>query len=93
MDISALDSFRLNEINIIRDYFDSEIQERKIMSKILSKYIAAFDYTDKTLIVLSATSGEVSIISFTSVIPVSVGIASASFSIVFSLTTEIIKKL
>ena len=93
MDISALDSFRLNGINIIRDYFNSEIQERKIISKILSKYIAAFDYTNKTLIVLSATSGEVSLISFTSVIPVPVGIASASFSLVFSLTTEITKKL
>ena len=48
VDISALDSFRLNEINKIRNYFNSEIEERKIMSKNLSKYIAAFDYTDKT---------------------------------------------
>ena len=58
------------------------------MSKKLRKYIAAFDYFDKTLIFLSATSGEISIISFTSVIGVPVGIASASFSFVFSLTTE-----
>ena len=36
------------------------------MNKALSKYIAAFDYFDKNLIVLSATSGEVSIISFSS---------------------------
>ena len=35
------------------------------MSKKLSKYIAAFDYIDKTLIFLSATSGGISIISFT----------------------------
>ena len=52
--------FRLNETNKIKDYFNTEIQERKIMSKKLSKYIAAFDYFDKTLIVLSATSGGVS---------------------------------
>ena len=32
------------------------------MSEKLSKYIAAFDYVDKTLIVLSATSGGISII-------------------------------
>ena len=32
------------------------------MSEKLSKYIAAFDYTDKTLIVLSATSGGISIL-------------------------------
>ena len=47
--------FRLNEINKIMDYFNSEIQEVKTMSKSLSKYIAAFDYFDKALIVLSAT--------------------------------------
>ena len=39
--------FRLNEINKIRDYFNSEIQERKTMSNKLRKYIAAFDYFDK----------------------------------------------
>ena len=58
------------------------------MSKKPRKYIAVFDYFDKTLIVLSATSGEISIISFTSVIGVPVGISSASLSFVFSLTTE-----
>ena len=60
--------FWLNENNKIKDYLNSEIQERKTMSKNLSKYIAAFDYIDKTLIVLSGTSGGISIISFTSVI-------------------------
>ena len=63
------------------------------MSKRLSKYIAAFDHIDKTLIVLSATSGGISTISFTSVIGIPAGIASASFILVFSLTTGIIKKL
>ena len=78
--------FWLNEIKKIKDYFNFEIQERKAMSKKLSKYIAAFDYIDKTLIVFSATSGGVSINSFTSVIGIPAGIASAS------LTTGIIKK-
>ena len=63
------------------------------MSKELSKHIAAFDYFDKALIILSATSRGISIISFTSVIGVPVGIASASFTFVFSLTTGIIKEL
>ena len=84
---------RLNEINKIKDYFNSEIQERKTMSKKLSKYIAAFDYIGKTLIVLSATSVGISIISFTSVIGIHAGLASAPFTVVFSLTTRIIKKL
>ena len=42
--------FRLNEINEIKDYFNSEIRERKAMSKRLSKYIADFDYIFKSLI-------------------------------------------
>ena len=84
---------RLNKINKIKDYFNSEIQERKTMSIKLSKYIAAFDYIDKALIVLSATSGGIRIISFTNVIGIPVGIASASFTLVFSLITGIRKKL
>ena len=63
------------------------------MNRKLSKYITTFDYTDKALIILSATGGGVSIISLASVIRVPVGIARASFTFVFSLTTEIIKKI
>ena len=59
----------------------------------LNKYVTAFDYIDKILIVLSATSSGVSIISFTSIIGAPVGIASASFTLIFSLTTGIVKKL
>ena len=79
--------FRLNEISKI------EINQRKSCSKKLSKYVAAFDYMDKTLIVLFAASGGVSIISLTTVIGAPGGIASASFTLAFSLTTGIIKKL
>ena len=53
--------FRLNKINEIKNYFIAEIKERKLTSKRLSKYIAAFDYFDKSLIVLSAASGSISI--------------------------------
>ena len=79
--LSDQTKFRLNEINKIKYYFNSEVQERKTMSQKLSKYIAVFDYIDKTLIVLSATSGGISIISFTSVIRVPVGIPSAIVSL------------
>ena len=47
------------------------------MSKWLSKCIAAFDYFDKALIVLSAEIGGISIIPFSSIIEASVGITSA----------------
>ena len=53
--------FRLSEISKIENYFHEEINQRKSCSKKLSKYGAAFDYTDEILIVLSATSGGVSI--------------------------------
>ena len=68
LNLSTETKFRLNEIIKIKDDLDSEIQERKIMSKKLSKYIAAFYYFDQALIVLSATSEGISIISFASVI-------------------------
>ena len=85
--------FRLNEINKIKDYFEFEIKEREPVIKKLSKYTAALDYTDKTLIVLSATGGGISIISFTNVIGIPAGVISASLTLAFSLTAGIIKKL
>ena len=59
----------------------------------MNKYVATFDYIEKILIILSARSSEVSIISFTSIIGAPVGIASASLTVFFSLTTGIVKRL
>ena len=83
--------FRLNKINEIKDYFVAEIKERELMSKRLSKYIASFDYFDKSLIVLSVTTGSISIASFATVIGAPVGMVSASFSLAFSISAGIIK--
>ena len=85
--------FKLNEMKSIKDYFEFVIKERKVVIKKLGKYTAALDYTDKTFIFLSATSGGISIISFTNVIGIPAGVISASFTLVFSLTAGIIKKL
>ena len=84
---------RLNEINEIKSYFVADIMERELMSKRLSKYIASFDHFDNSLIVLSVTTGSISIASFATVIGAPVGIVSASFSLAFSISTGIIKKL
>ena len=62
------------------------------MSKSLSKYIASFDYFDKSLIVLSVATGSISIASFATVIGAPVGIMSASCSLAFSITTGFVKK-
>ena len=85
--------FRLKTKNKIKDYFIAEIGERELISKGISKYIAAFDYFDKVFIVLFATSCGVSIALFASIIGAHVGIASPSFSFAFYLTSEIIKQL
>ena len=78
-------NFRLNKINEIKDYFVAEIKERESMSKILSKYIASFDYFDKSLFVLCVTTGSISIASFAT--------TSVSFSLAFSICTRSVKKL
>ena len=69
----------------------------------MNKYITTFDYINKIVIVLSATSSGVSIISFTckqvveyelfSILGAPVGIASASLTLFFSLRTGIVNKL
>ena len=84
---------RLNEITKIENYLNSEINQRKSCSKKLSKYVTTFDHKDKVLIGLSATSSGVCIISSTSDVGAPVRIASTSFTLIFSLTTGIIKKL
>ena len=59
----------------------------------MNKYVTIFNYIDKILIVFSVTTGGVSLISFSSVIGTPAGIASASSTLIFSLTTGIVKKL
>ena len=86
--------FRLDEISNIENYFIEEINQRKSCSKKLSKCVGVFDYLDdQALIVLSAGSGGISIILFTSIVGAPVGIASTSLTLFFSLTTGIVKKL
>ena len=85
--------FWLSEIIGIENYFYQEINQQKLYSKKLNNYVTIFDYIDKILIILSATSGGISIIWFTSIIGVPVGIASTSFSLIFSVITGIIEKL
>ena len=56
--LSEQTKFWLDEISKIENHFIEKINQRKSCSKKLSKYIAGFDYIDKILIVLSATTGE-----------------------------------
>ena len=73
-------------------FIERLVKENYAVKK-LSKYVTVFDYIDKILIVLSAASSGVCIILSASVVGAPVGIASASFTLIFSLTTGIVKKL
>ena len=84
-------NFRLNEISKIKNYFESEIKDRDTMVKKLNKCITGFDYTDKILIVLSATFSGVSIFSHLKIKKYT-GLISSALVLSFSLTTTIIKK-
>ena len=53
---------RLYEIKNIENYFINEISERKSYSKKLNIYVTIFDYIDKILIILSATTSGISIV-------------------------------
>ena len=66
--LSEQTKFQLSEAIGSENYFYQEINQGKSCSKKLSKYVAVFDYIDQTLIVLSATTGGISIISFTNIV-------------------------
>ena len=87
LNISNDQQFRLNKINEIKNYFIAEIRERELMSKNFSKYIASFEYLDKSLV-----TDSISIASFATAIGAPVGIMSASCSLAFSITTGFVKK-
>ena len=92
-DLCEQTKFQLDEISKIEDYIIQEISQEKSCCKKLSKHVTIFDYIDNILIVLSTTTGGISIISFASIIGTPAEIASASLTLIFSLATGIIKKL
>ena len=75
--LSDQTKFRLDEIKKIENYFNSEINQRKLWSKKLSKYVTTFSYIEKILIVLNTATGGVCIISHANVVGAPGGIASA----------------
>ena len=78
--LSEQTKFQLIAIIGIENYFYQVINQRKSCGKKLNKYVTAFDYIDKLLILLSS---EVSIIYFTSIVGTPVGIASPNLTLFF----------
>ena len=92
-ELQDLTKYRLDEINKIKDYLNSEIKERKDIIKKISKYIVAFDYADKVFITLSASFGTLSIASYATVVGIPAGIAVACLTLIFTVTTGVVKTL
>ena len=90
--ISNEQQLRLNKINEIKDYLLAEIRERELISKNLSKYIASFEYFNKSLTFLSSLSSSISIAPFVALIGAPAGIIGASCGLTFSVTLVFIKK-
>ena len=93
LELNEITKLILDEINKVKDYFNSEINERKDIVKKISKYIIAFDYADKIFITLSASFGTLSIVSHATILGVPIGIAGSSLTLIFTVTTGIVKKL
>ena len=72
LELKDLTKLRLDEINKIKDYLNSEIKERKVIIKKFSKYIVACDYADKLFITLSASFGKLSIVSHATIVGIPV---------------------
>ena len=93
LELIDVNKYRLDEINKIKEYFDNEIKERKVIIKKLNKYLVSFDYLDKIFIALSAPSGTLSIASHATVVGIPVGIAGSSLTLIFTIGTGINKSL
>ena len=92
-ELKDLTKYRLDEINKIKEYFNAEVKERKDIFRKISKYIVAFDYAGKVFITLSASFGTLSIASYAVVVGIPAGIAGASLTLIFTVTTGVFKTL
>ena len=93
LELNEITKFRLDEIKKVKEYFNNEIKERKDIINKIGKYIIAFDYADKVFITLSVSFGTLSIASHATVVGTPVGIAGASLTLIFTVTTGVVKKL
>ena len=93
LELTDINKYRLNGINKVKDYFNNEINERKDIIKKLNKYIVSFDYLDKIFIALSASFGTLSTASHATAIGIPAGIAGASLTLIFTISTGVNKSL
>ena len=93
LELADINNYRLNKINKTKGYFNNEINERKNIIKKINKYIVSFDYLGKIFIALSASFGTLSIALHATVVGIPVGIAGASLTLIFTISTGVKKSL
>ena len=84
-------NYRLIEIGKIKDYFNQEIQYQQFLTNKLSKYLTAFDYTDKILIVVLTVFSGNNIFAHFKTNKELLGLITSAFSLISALTSKIIK--
>ena len=93
LELTDVNKYRLDEINKTKYYFNDKINETKNIIKKLNKYLVTLDYLDRTFITLSASFGMLSIASHATVVGIPVGIAGASLTLIFTISTGLNKSL
>ena len=93
VELTGVNSYRLNQIDKVRDFLNNEINERKNIIKKLNKYIVGFDYLDKIFIARSASFGTLSIASHATIVNIHAGIIGSSLTLIFTLGMGISKSL
>ena len=84
--------FRLKKIDEIRNYLIEEINQNRLMSKKQKQGCRVFNYIEHLLIIISTTSGCVSISAFASLVGTPIGITSSAIGLKFCAITAGIKK-
>ena len=86
-------NYRLMEIGKIKDYFEQDIQCQQALTSKLSKYLTFFDYADKILTVFLTVFSGTNIFAHVRGRKQLLGLITSVFSLVFCLSSGIIKKL
>ena len=85
-------NYKLCEISQIKNYFSEEIQYQQSLTNKLSKYLTAFDYSNKILAVVLTASSGTNIFSNVNKKQL-LGLITSVFSLSFSLSFGTIIKL
>ena len=93
LELNEITKFRLDEINKVKVFFNNEIKERKDIVNKINKYLVFFDNVTQIFYTLSPSFGTLGIASQATVVGIPVGIAGASLTLIFTITTGISKKI